>query len=200
MSSIRYRIRLAGQVQGVGFRPYIKRLADQMGLSGTVANTTDGVTIEIQGERDACDVFVSAIRDGGPPAAVVTSFELSLICEGSDCDGFHIASSVEEGSRSTILPPDLAICADCLREMRDASDPRFRYAFINCTNCGPRFSIATGVPYDRSKTTMMPFVMCSRCDGQYHSPEDRRFHAEPIACPECGPALFIASSERGESG
>ena len=193
MSSIRYRIRLAGQVQGVGFRPYIKRLADQMGLSGTVANTTDGVTIEIEGERDACDVFVSAIRKGGPPAAVLTSFELSRICEGSNRDGFHIASSVEAGSRSTILPPDLAICADCLREMRDASDPRFRYAFINCTNCGPRFSIATGVPYDRSKTTMTPFVMCSRCDRQYHSPEDRRFHAEPIACPECGPALFIAS-------
>jgi hydrogenase maturation protein HypF len=111
-------------------------------------------------------------------------------------DQFHIVPGLVEESDSTTLPPDLATCSDCLHELMDPQDPRYRYAFINCTNCGARFSITTGVPYGRSRTTMATFVMCSRCEGQYRSQADRRFHAEPITCPKCGPTLFIAGSLR----
>ena len=188
---MRYRIEVTGVVQGVGFRPTVWRLAREMGLAGFVRNSSAGVEIEVEG---ACAAeFAQALRRAPPPLAhiaAVTAREIA-VCGGGD---FHILPSREAGA-STDLSPDIASCDDCLHELADPDDRRFGYAFINCTNCGPRYSITRRVPYDRSNTTMARFTLCPACAGEYHDPADRRFHAQLNACPACGPTLTFRRND-----
>ncbi|KKM48510.1 hypothetical protein LCGC14_1557660, partial [marine sediment metagenome] len=183
-------IRVTGTVQGVGFRPFIYSLATDMGLRGTVTNTSEGVIIEVEGE--GADLFAGRMRAGAPPLARidevrVTPGEVPL---SPQLDGFSIRESTESGS-FTLVSPDVSTCADCMRELADPSDRRFGYPFINCTNCGPRYSITERVPYDRPHTTMADFAMCTDCAAEYARPGDRRFHAQPIACAVCGPSCWL---------
>jgi len=192
----RARVRVTGTVQGVGFRPYVYRLAGELGLGGYVLNDSHGVLIEIEGSADAVDRFVARLRCEAPPLAVVEQVlaEERVPCgEGS----FAIRDSVGGQVPDAPVTPDTATCEDCVRELFDPADRRFRYPFINCTNCGPRFTIVRGVPYDRPLTTMASFAMCAECRAEYDDPADRRFHAQPNACPECGPSLRLLSG-RGE--
>ena len=190
-------LRVRGTVQGVGFRPFIYRLARSHGLGGWVSNDVAGVTIEVHGDAAALDTFVAGVVVEAPPAARiegVETLERGVVTAGAFA-GFTIAlSEAGEGGAVTAVSPDLPICDDCLREMRDPSDRRFGYPFINCTNCGPRFSIIEALPYDRPLTTMRAFPMCAACSAEYHDPLDRRFHAQPIACPECGPRVHAVPS------
>jgi hydrogenase maturation protein HypF len=187
----RTRMRVEGTVQGVGFRPYVYRLARELGLSGYVLNDERGVVLEVEGvDADVTD-FLRRLEPDAPPLAVLER----LVAE--ECEplrhppGFEIRRSVRGGTAGAPVTPDTATCADCLRELLDPADRRFRYPFINCTNCGPRFTIVRGVPYDRPSTTMAGFAMCPRCRAEYEDPGDRRFHAQPNACPACGPALSL---------
>ena len=187
---IRRQIQVSGIVQGVGFRPYIYRLATERQLAGTIRNTSSGVTIEIQGLRQAVDDFLSCLPRQAPPLARITNVSSSdLPCNG-DVEFRIIASHAEETVR-TLISPDVATCADCLREMLDPHDRRYRYPFINCTNCGPRFTIIRDIPYDRPSTSMAKFKMCAACQAEYDNPLDRRFHAQPNACWDCGPQLEL---------
>ncbi len=186
------RVRLRGTVQGVGMRPFVWRLARDAGLSGRVWNDARGVTIEAFGEPAALDRFLERLRAESPPAARCEDLRQETIAP-EPVDGFHIVESEAAEDRRVSIPPDLATCPECLAEVRDPSNRRHRYPFTNCTSCGPRFTIARGVPYDRSATTMAPFRMCPGCRREYESPEDRRFHAEPNACPACGPRLRLSS-------
>ncbi|HTX93109.1 MAG TPA: carbamoyltransferase HypF [Anaerolineales bacterium] len=187
------KIHITGIVQGVGFRPFIYGLAVRFGLTGWVRNTSAGVDIEADGAEAALEGFAAAIRSELPPLARIDSFEqLSIPARG--WDGFEIiASEAVEGAFQPISP-DVSICEDCLRELFDPSDRRYRYPFINCTNCGPRFTIITDIPYDRPNTTMAPFAMCPDCASEYADPLDRRFHAQPVACPVCGPQVWLETS------
>lgn len=190
----RLRLTVKGRVQGVGFRPAIYRLATAAGLAGSVRNTRRGVVIEIEGSAGALGAFLGGLEAGLPPLARIDSLERETVeplGEGS----FSIGESDEPGGADAVYPVDTAVCADCLREMRDPSDPRHRYPFITCTNCGPRFTIIEGLPYDRPLTTMREFGMDRLCRGQYTDPADRRFHAEPICCPGCGPALRLLGAD-----
>ena len=189
------RIRVKGIVQGVGFRPYIFQLAGRSSLCGHVANTSSGVHIHVEGPAAAVDAFAARIAAGAPPLAQITAVEVhDAACEG--CETFEIvASSEEEAGPSVLISPDVAVCADCLREMRTPRDRRHRYPFVNCTNCGPRYTIIAGVPYDRPKTSMAPFRMCTRCQTEYDDPADRRFHAQPNACPDCGPRVTLSTAD-----
>ena len=184
----RTRIRVAGIVQGVGFRPFVHALAAEFGLAGFVGNDETGVLIEAEGPPAALTGFVAALRDRPPALAVVTGVDVRPLTAVGDA-AFTIAPSTAHGPRTTLVSPDTATCADCLRELRDPADRRHRYPFTNCTNCGPRFTIVTGVPYDRAATTMAPFPMCADCAREYADPADRRFHAQPVCCPACGPRL-----------
>ena len=184
----RTRIRVAGIVQGVGFRPFVHALAAEFGLAGFVGNDETGVLIEAEGPPEALTGFVAALRDRPPALAVVTGVDVSAVAAVGDA-AFVIAPSTAHGPRTTLVSPDTATCADCLRELFDPADRRHRYPFTNCTNCGPRFTIVTGVPYDRAATTMAPFPMCADCAREYADPADRRFHAQPVCCPACGPRL-----------
>jgi hydrogenase maturation protein HypF len=185
------RIEVRGTVQGVGFRPWVYRLACEEGLSGQVHNDGRGVTIEVFGSPESLAVFLRRIETETPPAAEVREVRAEAI-PPEPAPGFEIVASRGEGERRVSIPPDLATCPECLREVFDPSDRRHRHPFTNCTNCGPRFTIATDVPYDRSSTTMAGFRMCARCRQEYDQPRDRRFHAQPNACPECGPRLRLA--------
>jgi hydrogenase maturation protein HypF len=187
----RTRIRVAGIVQGVGFRPFVHALAAEFGLAGFVGNDETGVLIEAEGPPEALTGFVAALRDRPPALAVVTGVDVSPVAAVGDA-AFVIAPSTAHGPRTTLVSPDTATCADCLRELFDPADRRHRYPFTNCTNCGPRFTIVTGVPYDRAATTMAPFPMCADCAREYADPADRRFHAQPVCCPACGPRLRFA--------
>ena len=178
-------------MQGVGFRPWVYRLAAAHGLGGWVRNDENGVTIEAFGPTDSLDAFVSGLRGSPPPAAVIARFDCHAV-QGRHADAFDIVASEPSASRRVSIPPDLASCPDCLREISDPADRRYRYPFTNCTNCGPRFTIAIDIPYDRPNTTMAPFQMCRACELEYTSPSDRRFHAQPNACPACGPRLWLA--------
>jgi hydrogenase maturation protein HypF len=182
------RIELRGTVQGVGMRPWIYRAAHEHGVAGRVWNQSSGVTIESFGSPEALDAFVHALRTCAPPAAAIETLEASTIApeEVSDFVILHSDSGYE---RRVSIPPDLATCPECAAEVLDPLNRRFRYPFTNCTNCGPRYTIATDVPYDRPATTMAPFVMCAACQQEYDDPLDRRFHAQPNACPDCGPRL-----------
>jgi hydrogenase maturation protein HypF len=186
----RLRVRVTGTVQGVGFRPYIYRLAHELSLGGFVLNDAHGVLIEVEGSATVVDRFLERLPSEAPPLAVVErvlSEELVPTGHGS----FAIRESVGGTIPDAPVAPDTATCEDCLRELFDASDRRFRYPFINCTNCGPRFTIVRGVPYDRPLTTMAGFTMCPDCRAEYEDPADRRFHAQPNACRVCGPSVRL---------
>ncbi len=182
------QIEIRGTVQGVGFRPWVYRVAHDVGVAGRVFNDASGVVIEAFGPRALLDRFVALVRVDPPPAAKIRSVKVRAI-PAQPIPDFVIAPSVASRDRRVSIPPDLATCPDCLREIFDPQDRRHRYPFTNCTNCGPRFTIANDVPYDRPATTMAPFRMCAECAREYEDPLDRRFHAQPNACPKCGPRL-----------
>ena len=184
------RIRIRGTVQGVGFRPWVYRTAVAAGVTGRVLNDSSGVTIDAFGQHAALDRFEAALQASAPPAARITDFEVAAI-EPEWSEGFVIVESLKSVDRHVSIPPDLATCDDCVDEIFDPFNRRFRYPFTNCTNCGPRLTIATDVPYDRAATTMAPFEMCEACRREYEDVADRRFHAQPIACPVCGPRLTV---------
>ncbi len=185
------RISITGVVQGVGFRPWVFRLATLHGLTGRVRNLSSGVTIEAFGPPERLDAFLADLRATPPPAAEIHSLECAAIPFLPDAS-FTIAISESGDRRDVSIPPDLATCDACLAEIRDPANRRYGYAFTNCTNCGPRYTIACGVPYDRASTTMAGFTMCPACQREYDDPSDRRFHAQPNACPACGPRLTLA--------
>jgi hydrogenase maturation protein HypF len=183
------RVEIRGTVQGVGFRPWVYRLATLAGVTGRVRNDGRGVSIDAFGAAAALASFVASLRgEAPPPAARIEHLETSAIPPES-VDGFTIVKSLGGAERHVSIPPDLATCPDCLDEVTDPANRRHGYAFTNCTNCGPRFTIALDVPYDRERTTMAPFAMCPACRAEYEQVADRRFHAQPNACPECGPTL-----------
>ncbi len=199
---IRRRIEVSGIVQGVGFRPYVYRLAQERALTGNVRNTSRGATIELQGPREQVEEFLRCLPTGAPPLARITRIEVQeLACHGeagfSGEHGFQIVASERGAANRTLIAADVAVCADCLRELLDPADRRYRYPFINCTNCGPRFTIIHGVPYDRRLTSMAGFQMCPQCQAEYTDPGNRRFHAQPNACWKCGPRLSLWN-EAGE--
>lgn len=184
------RIRIRGTVQGVGFRPWVYRIAVQAGVAGRVRNDSSGVTIDAFGPEEALGAFERSLHGPPPPAATIVEFDTSRI-PAEEASAFVIEGSVREVERRVSIPPDLATCDDCVREIFDPSDRRYRYPFTNCTNCGPRFTIATDVPYDRVATTMAAFEMCDPCRHEYEDVGDRRFHAQPTACPVCGPSVWF---------
>ncbi len=186
-------IHITGIVQGVGFRPFVYGLAGRFGLEGWVRNTSAGVDIEAEGERAALEKFVRALRDELPPLARIDTFEI-VYGPARGLRGFEIVPSEAVPGAFQPISPDVCICEDCLRELFDPADRRYRYPFINCTNCGPRFTIITDIPYDRPNTTMAAFPMCPDCAAEYENPRDRRFHAQPVACPVCGPQVWLEAS------
>lgn len=188
------RIEISGTVQGVGFRPWVYRLARSAGLSGSVRNDSRGVTIEAFGPTESLADFVERLRAAPPPAASIRALTSADIPAGRIPPGFSIVASDRGEDRQVSIPPDLATCADCRREIFDPADRRFRYPFTNCTNCGPRFTIVLDLPYDRPATTMARFEMCPDCRREYEDPGDRRFHAQPNACPTCGPRLELCDA------
>ena len=190
--AIRAQVVVRGIVQGVGFRPFVYRLAQEHQLSGWVLNSTQGVVIEVEGPRQRIDGFITGLKASPPPQAVIERVETNLL-PPVGYSSFIVEAS-REGSEFVLISPDICICADCLNELQNSQDRRWAYPFINCTNCGPRFTIISDIPYDRPKTTMSAFTMCPRCDEEYHNPADRRFHAQPNACPLCGPRLELASN------
>jgi hydrogenase maturation protein HypF len=191
---MRVRVRVEGVVQGVGFRPYVYRLARGHGLGGWVLNDERGVELEAEGDADAVRAFLAALPAEAPPLAGVERVDVAELEPRGEAT-FAIVESAAAGAPAALVAPDTATCADCLRELFDPTDRRYRYAFINCTNCGPRFTIVRGVPYDRPLTTMAGFAMCERCRAEYEDPADRRFHAQPNACPDCGPRLSVPLEE-----
>jgi hydrogenase maturation protein HypF len=196
---VRTGVRLAGTVQGVGFRPFVYSLATGLGLSGVVGNDADGVFAEVEGPQAVVAEFLSRLERDGPPLARIERTQVTdLVPNGRH--GFAIAASQpgRAHTRQALVAADTATCADCLRELRDPTDRRFGYPFINCTNCGPRFTIVRDVPYDRPMTTMAAFTMCPACAAEYHDPADRRFHAQPVCCPACGPRLTLAGPDGTE--
>ena len=184
----------AGQVQGVGFRPFIYRLAVEGGLSGSVGNTSDGVRIEVQGPPEQVDAFAVRLRRELPPLARLTRLEITELPPVDGETEFVIVASHGHAGHSVLVSPDVGICEDCLRDMHTPGDPRFGYAFTNCTNCGPRYTITRSIPYDRATTSMACFPFCPRCEAEYRDPLDRRFHAQPVACPQCGPRLWLVDN------
>jgi hydrogenase maturation protein HypF len=184
------RIHITGVVQGVGFRPFVFGLATRLGLVGWVRNTSAGVDIQLDGTAEAIRTFTKALQDEAPPLARIDEIIADRIAPNGFTEFQIIHSQPLEGAFQPISP-DVSLCTDCERELFDPQDRRYRYPFINCTNCGPRFTIIKDIPYDRPNTTMEPFQMCPDCSGEYHDPLDRRFHAQPVACPECGPRIWL---------
>jgi hydrogenase maturation protein HypF len=191
------RLLVNGIVQGVGFRPFVYQLARRHGLTGEVANTSTGVSIHVEGPVDRLNAFQDDISANPPPLAhvieVVSRPEASLACTE-----FRIVHSRANASMSTLISPDVTVCDDCVRELFDPADRRYRYPFINCTNCGPRYTIIEDIPYDRPATSMRRFAMCADCRAEYEDPLNRRFHAQPNACPVCGPRVRLWDAERRE--
>jgi hydrogenase maturation protein HypF len=190
---IRLGLRVEGVVQGVGFRPFVYSLATGLGLTGLVGNDVDGVFAEVEGDGEAVAKFLLLLEPQAPPLARIERVTTRRLAPTGATE-FVIAPSLAGGQRRTLVPADSATCADCLRELADPANRRYRYPFINCTNCGPRFTIVRDVPYDRPLTTMAGFAMCAVCAAEYHDPADRRFHAQPVCCPACGPALALTSA------
>ena len=186
----RARLRIFGTVQGVGFRPYVYRLAQRFELGGFVYNDAHGVVVEVEGQPAAVREFIDRLATEAPPLAVLERVETERLAPRRAA-GFQILESPVGHPPEAPVSPDTATCAECLQELFDPADRRFRYPFINCTNCGPRFTIVRGIPYDRPLTTMAPFTMCAACRAEYEDPRDRRFHAQPNACPVCGPQLTL---------
>lgn len=187
-SILRRRLMVRGIVQGVGFRPFVYGLAQRLGLGGFVLNDSDGVTLEIEGLASALDAFEQTLRTAPPPLARIDEVSIETVAPCGETL-FRIETSRAATARNTLISPDVATCDDCLRELFDPADRRFGYPFINCTNCGPRFTIVLDVPYDRAQTTMRVFPMCPACQAEYDDPLNRRFHAQPNACAVCGPSL-----------
>jgi hydrogenase maturation protein HypF len=194
--SVRVRAHVSGLVQGVGFRPFVWREATTRGLSGWVGNDAVGVVLEAEGAAETVASLLNALQRP-PPLARVDEVRSEPLAPAGGV-GFEVRASDTEGARRALVSPDTATCSDCLRELRDPADRRFGYPFVNCTNCGPRYTIVRAVPYDRSRTTMAPFPMCVACQAEYDDPGDRRFHAEPVCCPACGPRLRLLDREGGE--
>jgi hydrogenase maturation protein HypF len=203
-SDVRQHFTVTGVVQGVGFRPFVHRIASELGLAGFVGNDSGAVFLEVQGDRARVDEFARRLRHEAPPLARINAVTVTdLAVDGVGEREFRIVES--RASRSvaggtTPIPPDIAVCDDCVRELFDPRDRRYRHPFVTCTNCGPRFTIIRELPYDRPATTMSAFPMCERCAAEYHDPADRRFHAQPIACPDCGPSLRFSSAAGMVSG
>lgn len=196
----RFIITINGIVQGVGFRPFVYNLARSCHICGWVNNSSDGVRIDAEGAEDCMASFIRRLKEDAPPLSTIDTF----LVENAEPAGYTVfeirASSTESADRFSNSPeayisPDVSVCEDCLREMNDPTNRRYRYPFINCTNCGPRFTITKGIPYDRVNTTMSIFPMCEDCAKEYHDPSDRRFHAQPVACETCGPSLSLLDRE-----
>jgi hydrogenase maturation protein HypF len=190
---VRTAVRVQGVVQGVGFRPFIYSLATSLGLSGLVGNDVDGVFAEVEGSGEAVARFLARLEHEAPPLARIEAV-ITRALGVTGTAGFVISPSVPGGQRRTLVSADSATCADCLHELSDPANRRYQYPFINCTNCGPRFTIVRDVPYDRPLTTMSGFAMCTRCAAEYHDPADRRFHAQPVCCQDCGPRLSLVDA------
>jgi hydrogenase maturation protein HypF len=184
----RLRIRVEGVVQGVGFRPFVYTTAAALGLAGSVRNDSSGAVIEVEGGRTDIDEFLTRLVATPPPLAVIESVDTEAI-PAAGGTGFHIADTSRSTGGRTLTSPDVGMCAECAAELGDPADRRYRHPFINCTNCGPRFTIIASLPYDRGATTMASFAMCADCAREYRDPADRRFHAQPVCCPDCGPTL-----------
>ena len=190
-----FSIRVNGIVQGVGFRPFIYRLALENNIKGYVLNDTEGVTIEAEGEEKELEKFIKAIRENFPPLAIVQEIKIEEK-EVNNFKSFWIEKSRKTEKKITFIPPDTNICKECLKEFFDPKDRRYHYPFIVCTHCGPRFSIVKDIPYDRHNTSMAEFPMCEDCKKEYEDPLDRRFHTQPTACPVCGPKLFLYKNDK----
>jgi hydrogenase maturation protein HypF len=193
----RKRVVIEGIVQGVGFRPFVHQMAGKWGVSGWVRNDGRGVTVEAEAPLPRLAGFLWSLRSDIPPLASVSRFEMADLPPTGE-NGFTILASDAGAEHSAQVAPDTFVCPDCLRELFDPADRRYRYPFINCTNCGPRYSIVTGVPYDRPLTTMAGFTMCAACRAEYEDPANRRFHAQPNACPECGPRVRLCDADGEE--
>jgi len=194
----RYSLTIKGIVQGVGFRRFMFRLAKSLSVCGYVQNTSEGVYAEIEGEEAACDIFVAALKQQPPALAKIKSIDVQTRPLGGDTDFVIVQSSY--GVRNALISPDIGICDACIEDIEDKNNRRYRYAFTNCTDCGPRFSIVRDIPYDRKNTTMAEFVQCADCLREYEEPCDRRFHAQPNACPVCGPKLAFYEAGRIKHG
>ncbi len=190
----RRAITVNGIVQGVGFRPFIHELATRLGLGGSVRNESGGVYIEIEGEPTALDRFLAELTTQPPPLAQIAAVRAGEVAPCGE-RGFRIERSAVEATGQVFVSPDVGTCEDCLAELFNSADRRYRYPFLNCTNCGPRLTITRSAPYDRARTTMAEFPMCSACQAEYDNPADRRFHAQPIACPGCGPQLALRDGQ-----
>jgi hydrogenase maturation protein HypF len=193
MDKKRLKIDIEGLVQGVGFRPFVAQLASRLGLTGTVGNDGRGVVIAVQGKAELLDLFLTALQAESPPLARIERLQLTTPPLQPEESSFVILASSSAGDKVAAIAPDAHLCDDCLAELLDPHDRRYHYPFINCTNCGPRFSIITGIPYDRPQTTMAEFPLCPACVAEYRDPASRRYHAQPIACPACGPRLSLLS-------
>ena len=197
-ADVRQHFTVTGVVQGVGFRPFVHRIASELGLAGFVGNDSGAVFLEVQGDRARVDEFAHRLRAQAPPLARISTVSAVEVAPDAACGNeFRIvASQAAPGAETptTPIPPDIAVCDDCVAELFDPNDRRYRHPFVTCTNCGPRFTIIRALPYDRPVTTMSAFAMCERCAAEYHDPADRRFHAQPIACPDCGPSLWFSSA------
>jgi hydrogenase maturation protein HypF len=193
----RQRFTVVGVVQGVGFRPFVHRIATELGLAGFVGNDSGAVFIEVQGPAARIDEFGRRLRAEAPPLARITTVSVVDVAANTlGGDGFHIVDSQPAAGATSPIPPDIAVCDDCVGELFNPADRRYRHPFVTCTNCGPRFTIIRALPYDRPATTMSTFAMCDRCADEYHDPANRRFHAQPIACPNCGPSLWFSGAQR----
>jgi hydrogenase maturation protein HypF len=199
---VRLRLQVRGLVQGVGFRPFVHRLATAAGLVGHVGNDTRGVVVEVEGPSSAVDSLAHSHVASAPPLARVDSIVAAPLPVVGET-GFRIVDSTATGSAGspaevdTFVAPDAAVCDDCLAEVFDPADRRYRYPFATCTGCGPRFTITKRLPYDRATTTMAGFALCGPCSAEYNDPADRRFHAQPLACPDCGPQLSFLPDDVG---
>lgn len=192
MEQKRMRVSVRGIVQGVGFRPFLHRLAAAYGLSGWAKNTSGGVEAELQGKSESCDGFLRELRKNPPPLSVVETVDVCFLSPLLGYEGFEIRDS-QEKEEGTLVPPDLSLCPACERELQDPSNRRYRYPFINCTDCGPRYTITRKLPYDREQTTMRGFVMCPSCRQEYEDIRNRRYHAQPDCCPDCGPSVYYVN-------
>jgi hydrogenase maturation protein HypF len=193
-SLTRSRVRVRGLVQGVGYRPFIHNLAGNFGLTGWVLNDSDGVLLEVQGGD--CSGFLQSLNQQAPPLARIKGIEIRSVSPEPAEAGFEFRASVlGSGTAGTAISPDTDVCEDCLTELFDPQNRRWRYPFLNCTHCGPRHTITRALPYDRPQTSMAGFALCPDCAHEYHDPRDRRFHAQPTACPACGPQLSLRIEE-----
>ena len=193
------KVTIKGRVQGVGFRPFCYRLARSIGLGGYVLNSGEGVELALTGSDQSIEDFLKRLPEEAPPLSSIESMEVKEI-DGVLPDDFYIKESVKHGKNLTLIPPDISICDQCLKELLDPRDRRYLYPFINCTNCGPRYTIVESMPYDRAKTTMAVFEMCKSCNDEYVDSANRRFHAEPTCCPQCGPKVVLLEGDQAIEG